>query len=62
MSLFIRFFDLMTTFFFMLWMILHLFENYDLSAVCLAAVLFFGVCMISLRLFLYYKITIRRLK
>lgn len=57
-----RFFDLMTTVFFILWMLLRLFESYDLSVYCLAAVLFFAVCMIGVRLFFFYKITLRRLK
>ena len=57
-----RFFDLMTTVFFILWMLLRLFERYDLSDFCLAAVLFFAVCMFGFRLFIFYKITLRRLK
>ena len=57
-----RFFDLMTTVFFILWMLLRLFESYDLSVFCLAAVLFFAVCMAGFRLFIFYKITLHRLK
>lgn len=62
MQLINRFFDLMTTVFFILWMLLHLLESYDLSALCLGAVLFFAVCMIVFRFFFFYKITLRRLK
>jgi hypothetical protein len=62
MSFFIRLFDLATTFFFALWMLLHLFEMYDLSYICLAAVIFFAACMFGLRLFVFYKITQRRLE
>lgn len=62
MSFFIRLFDLTTTFFFVLWMLLHLFEFYDLSVICLAAVIFFAACMFGLRLFVFYKITLRRVK
>jgi hypothetical protein len=57
-----RFFDLMTTVFFVLWMLLYLLESYDLSALCLTAVLFCTVCMLGFRLFMFYKITQRRLK
>jgi hypothetical protein len=52
----------MTTVFFILWMILHLLERFDLSNFCLAAVLFFAVCMLGFRLFIFYKITQHRLK
>lgn len=62
MNLFIRFFDLMTTLFFILWAVSYLIEMYDLSVICLAAVAFFCICMIALRLFVYYKITLRRLE
>lgn len=57
-----RFFDLMTTLFFILWMLLHLFESYELSQYCLIAVIFFAVCMVAVRLFIFYKITQRRLE
>jgi hypothetical protein len=57
-----RFFDLMTTVFFIFWMLLRLFEKYDLSVYCLAAVLFFAACMVGVRLFFLYKITLRRFK
>ena len=57
-----RFFDLMTTVFFILWMLLHLFESYDLSAWCLAVVLFFAVCTVGVRLLIFYKITLRRME
>ncbi len=57
-----RFFDLMTTVFFILWMIARLFGNNDLSVYCLAAVLFFAVCIIGVRLYIAYKITLNRLK
>ncbi len=57
-----RFFDLLTTVFFILWMLLRLYESYDLSVYCLAVVLFFGVCMVGVRLFIFYKITLNRLK
>lgn len=57
-----RFFDLMTTIFFILWIFLHFLERYDLSAFCLAAVLFCAACMLGFRLFIFYKITRHHLK
>ena len=57
-----RFFDLITTVFFILWMLLHLFESYELAAWCLATVLFFAACMAGVRLFVFYKITRRRIQ
>ena len=57
-----RFFDLMTTVFFILWMLLHMFGNYDLSTWCLAVVLFFAVCTVGVRLLIFYKITLRRME
>ncbi len=62
MSLFIRLFNLSATVFFVLWIILHLLELYDLSLVCLYAVAFFALCIIAIRIFFVYKITRRRLK
>jgi hypothetical protein len=62
MNLINRIFDLMTTVFFILWMLLHMFKSYDLSTLCLAAVLFCIICMMGFRLFIFYKITLRKLK
>ena len=57
-----QFFNLMTTVFFVLWMLLRLYESYDLSVYCFAIFLFFAVCMAGVRLFIFYKITLHRLK
>jgi hypothetical protein len=62
MYLISRFFDLMTTVFFVFWMLLYLAESHDLAAICLSAVLICVVCMVGFRLFIFYKITRHRLK
>lgn len=57
-----RFFDSMTTMFFILWMFLNMFEKFSLSVVCIAGVVFFGSCLLLVRAFLYFRITRHRLK
>lgn len=57
-----RFFDSMTTMFFILWMFLNLFEKSALSVVCMAAVLFFGFCLLIVRAFISYRIARYQLK
>ncbi len=57
-----RFFNLMITIFFILWMVLHLFEMDELSTFCLVAVLILAACMLIVRLFIFFKIYQHRLK
>ncbi len=62
MNIISRFVDSAITILFILWMLLTLFENYSLSAFFIAAFLFCIACILSIRLFIFYKIILRRLK
>lgn len=57
-----RFFDSLTTVFFILWMFLNMFEKFSLSVVCIAGVVFFGGCLLLIRAFVFFSITLHRLK
>lgn len=62
MLLISRFFDLLTTVFFVFWMLLYMAENHNLASICLATALISTCCMLAFRLFVFYKITPHRLK
>jgi len=57
-----RFFDSMTTVFFILWMFLNMFEKFSLAVVCMVGVLFCGLCLLLVRGFISYRITLSQLK
>lgn len=62
MNIISRFVDSAITIFFILWILLTLFENYSLSAFFIAAIGFCIACILGVRLFIFYKIMRSRLK
>lgn len=62
MSIINRLFDSITTVLFILWIFFNLFERYYLSVFCIVAMLTCFAFLLLLRLLVFYKITLDRLK
>lgn len=62
MSTINRLFDSITTVLFILWIFFNLFERHSLSQYCIAAMLLCFACVFGIRLFINFKIMLRRLK